>query len=272
MLPTEGPRFRDTRGRTRVLFDTTLETRASPSAPRGFGASQSVRPVGVEATEENLDSCVQTRRGSRADPGSVSRRDNNASLAVTLVAAPCRPRHHPPASVLSHRRCAFTAHRVYPLDVSAVAPAGVASSPQRAPRPHQPPGADRERVGITRESTDGRGCRVGERRASGRGGRRRHRRGHRRALVRGAPREVRPLRRRRRGALRRGRSRARVCPRRLPFRRRPVVLPRALLAARGEHQRRAAGAGRGGRDLTRRRRDIQLAQDVLSRGRVRMRR
>ena len=56
MLPTEGPRFRDTRGRTRVLFDTTLETRASPWAPRGFGASQSVRPVGVEATEENLDS------------------------------------------------------------------------------------------------------------------------------------------------------------------------------------------------------------------------
>ena len=56
MLPTEGPRFCDTRGRTRVLFDTTLETRASPSAPRGFGASQSVRPVGVEATEENLDS------------------------------------------------------------------------------------------------------------------------------------------------------------------------------------------------------------------------
>ena len=69
MLPTEGPRFRDTRRRTRVLFDT-LETRASPSVPRGFGASQCVRPVGVEATEENLDSSFKlTRRG---DPGSVS--------------------------------------------------------------------------------------------------------------------------------------------------------------------------------------------------------
>ena len=193
MLPTEGPRFRDTRGRTRVLFDTTLETRASPSAPRGFGASQSVRPVGVEATEENLDSCVQTRRGSRADPGSVSRR-------ITTLRSPSHSSpHHVDRVITRQPRCYHIVGAPSPRTacIRSMYPPWPQLASRRHPSARGVPiiaRADRERVGITRESTDGRGCRVGERRASGRGGRRRHRRGHRRALVRGAPRRPRGVR------------------------------------------------------------------------------